>query len=296
MSTQPGGYTHREIQEFLGVYALDAVDHETATMVELHLEGCIKCSIEIAQHHAVAGLLANSGGASPARLWDSIAGQLGGSALPTWERLEQRLESRDSQAGFFEGSVPEPAGGKDDPPDHEIMGAKVVPITSEHRAGRTLRRAAGIAAVAAAVVAIFFGLQVDHLNHQLNALQTPSLLTEAEQVALNTQSTKEVGLTALPGSRGSTSVGRVTVVLTKSGAGFVEAEGLPTLPKTATYQLWGIIGGQTVSLGLLGSDPAIVPFSASGSVPVEAFAITAEHSGGVVQSTNQPVVAGEVTA
>jgi hypothetical protein len=30
-------------------------------------------------------------------------------------------------------------------------------------------------------------------------------------------------------------------------------------------------------------------------MPVEAFAITAERSGGVVQSSNQPVVAGEVT-
>lgn len=103
-------------------------------------------------------------------------------------------------------------------------------------------------------------------------------------------------LTALRGASGSTSAGRVTVVLTKSGTGFVEAEGLSSLPKTETYQLWGVIGSQTISLGLLGSDPAVVPFSVAGAIPVEAFAITAEHSGGVIQSSNQPVVAGEVAA
>jgi hypothetical protein len=96
-------------------------------------------------------------------------------------------------------------------------------------------------------------------------------------------------------SRGSTSVGRVTVVLTKSGTGFVEAQGLSSLPKTETYQLWGVIGSQTISLGLLGSDPTVVPFSVAGNMSVEGLAITAEPSGGVVQSSNQPVVAGEVT-
>jgi hypothetical protein len=34
----------------------------------------------------------------------------------------------------------------------------------------------------------------------------------------------------------------------------------------------------------------------AGNVPVISFAITAEHSGGVVQSSNQPVVAGQVVS
>jgi anti-sigma-K factor RskA len=68
------------------------------------------------------------------------------------------------------------------------------------------------------------------------------------------------------------------------------------LPTDRTYQLWGVIGGKTISLGLLGPDPSVVPFSVAGDGSVQAFAITAEHAGGVVQSTNQPVVSGEVTA
>jgi hypothetical protein len=86
------------------------------------------------------------------------------------------------------------------------------------------------------------------------------------------------------------------VVLTATGTGFVEAGGLTSLPRSKTYQLWGLIGSRKISLGLLGSAPRVVPFTVAGNEPVDAFAITAEHAGGVVQSTNQPVVAGQVTA
>jgi hypothetical protein len=295
MSTQAGDYTHREIQEFLGVFALDAVDRETATMVELHLQECVKCSIEVAQYHAVAGLLANSGGTSPVRLWDGIASQLHELGPPSWEHLANRLEPADTQAGLYTWSADEQDHGEADPRDPEVVGITAIPITSGHRAGLMLRRAAGTAAVAAVVAAIALGVQVNHLDHQVNASQTPTLLTQAEQASLGAPSTKQVQLTSLRGTSGSTAVGRVTVVLTKSGTGFVEAEGLSPLPGTKTYQLWGVIGSQTISLGLLGSDPTVVPFSVAGDTPVEAFAITAEHSGGVVQSSNQPVVAGVVT-
>ena len=98
MSTHETEPTHEEIQELLGVYALDAVDPETAAMVERHLGECVRCSIEVAQHHEVAGLLANSGGASPAELWSGIASQLDGSAPPSWERLAKRLEDGDPPA------------------------------------------------------------------------------------------------------------------------------------------------------------------------------------------------------
>jgi hypothetical protein len=57
-----------------------------------------------------------------------------------------------------------------------------------------------------------------------------------------------------------------------------------------------VIGDKTISLGLLGPHPSVAAFSvASGSSP-SAFAITAERAGGVIQSTNQPVVEGQVSA
>jgi hypothetical protein len=295
VSAHPLEPTHRDIQELLGVYALDAVDPDTASMLELHLGDCVKCSIEVAQHHEVAGLLANSGGAAPARLWDDIARHLDGST-PTWESLAQRLKSNDDRTAPIGGALGDASDSAADEQRPGAHGALVVPLTSERRRGRWLIRAAGIAAAAAALVAVVLGVQVSHLNHQVSALKAPNLLTQGEQSAITDPSTKQIQLTSLRSSRGPTTVGRVTVVLTQFGTGFVEADGLPTLPKTETYQLWGVMEGQTISLGLLGPDPAVVPFSVAGNVPVVAFAITAEHSGGVVQSNNQPVVAGEVVS
>ena len=283
MSEQLSAAEHREIQELLGVYALDAVDPETAAMVQRHLDECVKCSIEVAQHHEVAGLLANSGGESPARLWDGIAAHLDGSVPPAWESLAARLEPADGRADrVVVTGAPEPDRADAGP-------ATVVPIT-EARRSRWLRRGASLVAAAAVIVALVLGAQVDHLHHQVSALQAHPLLSAAQQSALTQPSTKQVELA------GSTGSGKVTVVLTAAGTGFVEGTGLRALPSGRTYQLWGEIGGQTISLGLLGRDPAVVPFSVAGDGSVQAFAITAEHAGGVVQSTNQPVVSGPVTA
>jgi hypothetical protein len=143
---------------------------------------------------------------------------------------------------------------------------------------------------AAVIVAVLLGARVHHLDRQVTALSGP--LSSAEQSALDSPSTKRVQLTAHP-TAGSTS-GDVTVVLTKSGTGFVQAGQLSRLRADQTYQLWGVVGDKTISLGLLGARPTVVAFSVAGSAAVSAFAITAEHSGGVVQSTNQPVVAGQV--
>ena len=274
---------HQEIQELLGVYALDAVDPETAAMVERHLAECVKCSVEVSQHHEVAGLLANSGGESPAGLWDGIAAQIDGSVPPSWERLAARLEPVDGRSDRLVGSGGEQTGAESD--------ATVVPIANGRR-NRWVLRAVSLVAAAAAVIALVLGAQVHHLNKQVSALQAHPLLSAAEQSALRQPSTKQVELT----SKSSTTPGKVTVVLTSSGTGFVEVDQLHSLPSGKTYQLWGVIGGKTISLGLLGPHPAVVPFSVAGDGSVQAFAITAEQAGGVVQSANQPVVAGEVTA
>ena len=139
MSMHTSEPSHQEIQEFLGVYALDAVDPETAEMVERHLAECVRCSIEVAHHHEVAGLLANSGGASPAGLWDGIARQLDGTAPPSWERLARRLDTdpdREMAApdgvpdtGVSDRGAPSPAPS----PGRAPAQASVRAIRSDHR-------------------------------------------------------------------------------------------------------------------------------------------------------------------
>lgn len=150
-------------------------------------------------------------------------------------------------------------------------------------------------AAAAAVLALVFGLQVHQLNGQVNALRSGPQLSAAERAALASPSTRKVPLAATDATGPDSTP--ATVVLTAAGTGFLvddAGDGLTPLPDDRTYQLWGVVGGRAISLGLLGPRPGIVPFSVAGSAPVTEFAITDEVAGGVVTSVNHPVAVGVV--
>jgi anti-sigma factor RsiW len=68
--------SHREIESLLGAYALDAVDHDEANALELHLRECPKCESEVADFRETAALLAHSGTAAPSGVWDNIVASL----------------------------------------------------------------------------------------------------------------------------------------------------------------------------------------------------------------------------
>jgi anti-sigma factor RsiW len=261
---------HAAVEELLGAYALDAVEPEEAALVEAHLETCPRCAEEVARHHEVAGLLANSGGTAPAGLWDGIAEKLGSEGLPDWEAIADRLDEP-GPAGR-----PEPSGA--DP--------TVVPLGSARRSRTRAAlgtRATAVVAAAAVVVAVVLGVQVAHLHGQVGSTS----LSAAEARALASPTSRRIVLTGAD-------VSPVTVVLTPSGTGFVQADGLPRLPADRTYQLWGVVGTTTVSLGLLGDRPGVRAFSLSGNAAVHAFAITDEQAGGVVRTVHRPVVAATV--
>ena len=280
MTTEPMPMSHVQLQELLGVYALDALDPETAAVVEHHLDDCLRCAVEVAQHHEVTGLLANSGGAPPARLWDGIAGRLDGTSGASWDRLSARLEITEIDEG----------GGAGASNDSEAP-STVVPIQAARR--RWTSVGAGLVTAAAALIALVFGLQAHHLKGQVNALQAAPQMSAAERAALASPSTRKVTLAATGEASGVSTP--AIIVLTAAGTGFViddAGDGLPPLPDDRTYQLWGVVGKRAISLGLLGPHPGIVPFSVAGSASVTAFAITDEVAGGVVTSTNQPVAVG----
>jgi hypothetical protein len=283
VSTPPPSLSHTEIEELLGAYALDAVDPTTAAVIAEHLEGCVRCSVEVGQHHEVTGLLANSGGAAPAALWGGIAEQLGGTTDQSWGRLAARLDAPGDDRGAPSATA-------------EGDRATVVPISAATRVrSRRVSAGAGLVAAAAVVVALVLGLQVHHLHGQVDALQGAPQLSATERAALASPSTRKVPLAATDASgTGSTPA---TVVLTAAGTGFLvddAGDGLAPLPDDRTYQLWGVVGGRTISLGLLGPRPGIVPFSVAGSAPVTEFAITDEVAGGVVASVNHPIAVGAV--
>ena len=234
----------------------------------------------MAQHHEVTGLLANSGGAPPARLWDGIAGLLDGTSGASWDRLSARLEITEIDEG----------GGAGASNDSEAP-STVVPIQAARR--RWTSVGAGLVTAAAALIALVFGLQAHHLKGQVNALQAAPQMSAAERAALASPSTRKVTLAATGEASGVSTP--AIIVLTAAGTGFViddAGDGLPPLPDDRTYQLWGVVGKRAISLGLLGPHPGIVPFSVAGSASVTAFAITDEVAGGVVTSTNQPVAVG----
>jgi hypothetical protein len=77
---------------------------------------------------------------------------------------------------------------------------------------------------------------------------------------------------------------RADVVLDADGHGFVAGSTLPQLPSDRTYQLWGVIDGQAISLGVLGHRPGVEPFSAEGNLT--ALVITNEVAGGVPTNGN----------
>jgi hypothetical protein len=66
-------YSHQDIEELLGAFALDAVDDDERDLVEAHLAGCPRCRAEVERHRETAALLAQGGERAPEGVWHRIA-------------------------------------------------------------------------------------------------------------------------------------------------------------------------------------------------------------------------------
>ena len=142
MSQSPPDYSHTEIREFLGVYAIHALDPETAAVVGRHLDQCIKCSLEVDQHRQVVGLLANSRVEPPAHVWAGIARRLEGADPPPWRQVAERL----SPAANFHGANHGVNHGADD----EVGSAGAEQLRALGTAGPSEPRAVNMSAARAA--------------------------------------------------------------------------------------------------------------------------------------------------
>lgn len=241
--------THSEIQELLGVYAIDAVDADEAAAVEEHLVECPRCRAEVAEHREAAALLSFSGADAPEGMWDRIA-----------------------------------AGLEDTPPPLDLSRARL------QRRNR-LPRLSLVAAAAAVVVIGLLGTQVVRQGNRIDQLSAVFDQTGLDQAAAIAAVNPEARTVTLKSDDGSHVV---RAVVLPNGQGYLVQAQLPPLGPDQTYQLWGVMGAQTVSLGVVGDASSVVPFVAAG--PLTALAITAEKSGGVVASTNAPLVQGFVSA
>lgn len=255
-------YSHDDIAELLGAYALDAVEPDEADAVEAHLVECPRCTAEVAEHREVAAMLAHTGAPAPDGLWTRIA-----------ESLEEPPP---------EMSIPlttsEPEGG-------------VVEL-AERRRGRIARwlPAGAAAAAVLVVVGLVAGLVVaDDEGGSVDRSEDVALplLEDVARRVLNDPDAVKVNLTSSDGELAA------PAAIDADGSGYLFGNALPALDETQTYQLWGVSDGAVVSLGVLGASPDVVAFHVGDGV--RSLVITQEVAGGVPSSANPPFLAGEIS-
>ena len=242
-----------EIEELIGAYALDAVDDDEREAVEQHLAVCPRCRAELTAHREVAALLAYDGAPAPTDVWDRIVISL--EEPPPAMRL--RLDSP----------------------------AEVVSL-DDRRARNRRQMFAAVVGVAAAIILVL-GLVV--IRQGDNSPGQQLAIERLVDEALATPGATTATLRPPEGVNGPVA----TAVVTPDGRGYLRAGELPELPANRTYQLWGVVDDQAISLGVLGTSPDVASFHVDDANRVAAYAITDEAAGGVIASQNDPVVVGE---
>lgn len=245
---------HHDVEELLGVYALDAVDDVERLTVDEHLTACARCRAEVQEHREVAALLAHTGAPAPEGLWARIAESIDGEAAqpvlpPTMA---------------FPRLAPSPSLGS--------------------FAGWRARAGAALLTAAAAVIVVL-GVQIEQQDDRLDemsSLLSLDALERAYQAAETAPGSELVQIASFDGQI------ETQAVITSEGVGYLQASSLPRLPEGRTYQLWGDAVDQRVSLGSLGPAPEVASFGVSGRFV--GIAITEEAEPGVIVS-EQPVLA-----
>jgi hypothetical protein len=252
---------HDQLQELLGAFALHAVDPDEAAAVQAHLDVCVRCRDEVTQHRQTAAMMASSGAEAPAELWDAIAA---------------RIEEAPTAPREFPGLR------------RSATGSAARSRSTSRLRSITLRRVAALTAAAAAAIIAVLGVEVGRLNHRLDQVTAASAgqtLSSAARGALLDPSARRITLAgAKPGA-----VPAAEIVTLRTGTAFLFNEALPALPSVKTYQLWAMIDGQPISVGLLGARPATVAFSLGTAASTNAFAVTIEPAAGSIAPTQPPV-------
>jgi len=275
-----GSFTHHDIQELLGAFALDAVDGDERDLVEAHLAGCPRCRAEVEGHRETAALLAHSGERAPEGVWDRIA-----------EALDEAPPALDlARLAPLQPEAPEPAPAAG--PERDDL--------SGRRAARAVPRAiplrvAAVTMAVAAALTLFLGVALGHrdndrfdrLNRLADAMQQAGL-NNAAYAALTNPQAEQVKLASSDGKA------TAQVVRLPDGTGYLVPTALAALPAGRVYQLWAVRSDAKISLGVLGANPEVSAFRMTG--PVLAYAVTEEAAGGVAATANQPVIVGYVKA
>jgi len=243
---------HREVEELLGAYAIHALGDGERVVVERHLETCSTCRREVDAHFEIAAALAlgQAVDAPPPGLWDRIV-----VALPPDGTAAPRADGT-------RPTVPGPLRG-----------------------WRSPRRVAAVG-VAAAAVATICVLAVSLAG-------TDQQLSQARQDLRSPVAAFRHAL-AVPGHRTamlrtSTGTDVAEIVVDPGGRGYLLASRMPVLAQGRTFQLWAVVHGRPISIGLFGNHPAAIAFDL-GSASATTLAVTVEPAGGT-QTPTSPLLA-----
>jgi anti-sigma-K factor RskA len=239
-----------DLDDLLGAYALDAVDDDDRRRVEDYLAVNPRAAAEVQEHREVATMLAFTGMDAPAGLWDRIVASIDEQAPPPGPELARVM-----------------------PPDPDL--APVVPLERAERRRRRIR-SAGFWLAASAAAAVVAVAVVSVVDDRADAPGDP-ILAGAEAAREDRDSR-----TATLVADGSDATAEA--IVDQDGHGYLLAGDLPTLPDDQTYQLWGVIGDDVISIGILGPNPEVETFTVEADVA--AFAVTIEPAGGVVSDGN----------
>jgi len=249
---------HDEAYEFLAALSLDAVETDEREAIEAHVLECPKCRSELDALLDVAGALGNSVEPLPEGLWTSIS---------------SRIYDAD-----------------DDAHPMPVLGANVIALdANSSRRRRTFTKGfvATLSSVAAAAIVVLAISLASASNHVANLQRQLASNSYAASAALSAPGHTVVDLAS------STKKELAQFVLLPDGRGYLVRSQLPTLTSGSTYQLWGLINGKPISIGLMGDKPSSVTFTVSGTKPT-VLGITVEPSGGSPTPTNAMVASGTV--
>lgn len=229
----------------VAAFSLDAVDASEAAVVEDYLRLHPEALKELQSFREVAAWLGYSSAVAPPDLW---------------ERIEASLDDRAPSPGPELAKVLSMPAPKSPPP------------TGHQAASRWPSVRWWLASAAAVVIAVAASA----------VLLSPSAVSDPLQVAVEQlREDRDVRIASLVNAASPVAV---EALIDLKGHGYLLAGDLPRLGRDQTYQLWGVIGEQVISLGVLGPTPSLETFTARADL--RALAITIEPAGGVISDGN----------
>ena len=261
--------THDQADEILAALALDAVEEPERRELEAHLNVCPRCASELVVLREVAAALGHSVEPVPENVWSLISSQLvvPEREEPSTPRLRIVTQTWDSSVG----------------------GALVT--TPRSRSARRVLMVTTSVAAAAVAATVVLSLSLIRTSAQNDELQAQLGSTSASVVvALETPGHTIVNLHSANHAQ------MAQLVLLPTGRGYLVSSSLPRLSNRNTYQLWGVIGGQAISLGLLGPSPGQATFTVAGADTPSQLGVTVEPAGGSVVPTSAMLASGTTQA